>query len=254
MMAWPTTSPNDKRIRGRKGVALRKARLATEPLCRHCKAEGITTVATEVDHIKPLSLGGEDIDTNCQSLCYQHHIEKTALDGVNTFAASNHPSWLKPSAIPLTIVCGPPASGKTTFVNENAEPTDQIICLDNILTELQPNYQHWQRSLNPTLFNKAIRLRNARLGGLAKADRGRAWFIASAPSKAERDWWRGKLGGDLVLLHPGAEECKRRAEARGTGRAIAGIDEWERKSKSPWVPKASKAARTTIGTDGWPIE
>ena len=35
-----------ERIRGRKGVALRRARLEAEPLCRMCKAEGVTRMST----------------------------------------------------------------------------------------------------------------------------------------------------------------------------------------------------------------
>lgn len=61
------------RIRGRRGVALRKARLAAEPLCRMCKAEGRVTAATVPDHIKPLALGGEDVDANVRCLCAKHH-------------------------------------------------------------------------------------------------------------------------------------------------------------------------------------
>ena len=66
------------RIRGRKGVALRKARLAAEPLCRRCKERGLVTAATTVDHIVPLALGGEDTDENCRSLCDECHKIVTA--------------------------------------------------------------------------------------------------------------------------------------------------------------------------------
>jgi hypothetical protein len=38
---------NHGRIQGRRGVALRKARLAREPLCRDCKAKGNYTEAVE---------------------------------------------------------------------------------------------------------------------------------------------------------------------------------------------------------------
>jgi len=68
------------RIQGRKGMALRKARLSREPLCRHCKAKGKTTLAVTVDHIKPLAQGGQDIDENCQSICLSCHEAKTAKD------------------------------------------------------------------------------------------------------------------------------------------------------------------------------
>lgn len=61
------------RIRGRRGVELRKRRLAAEPLCRLCKAKGIVRAATVPDHIKPLALGGEDVDSNIRCLCGDCH-------------------------------------------------------------------------------------------------------------------------------------------------------------------------------------
>jgi 5-methylcytosine-specific restriction protein A len=35
-------------------------------------------LATEVDHIKPLSQGGTDDDFNTRNLCREHHIDATA--------------------------------------------------------------------------------------------------------------------------------------------------------------------------------
>jgi 5-methylcytosine-specific restriction protein A len=70
-----------ERLRGRAGVKQRERRLRrTLGLCEHCKAKGRTEVATEVDHIKPLSLGGEDIDENTQNLCRPCHDAKTKRD------------------------------------------------------------------------------------------------------------------------------------------------------------------------------
>lgn len=66
------------RIRGRKGMALRKRRLYAEPLCRDCSAKGITTAATTPDHIRPLALGGTDTDDNIRCLCADCHAVRTA--------------------------------------------------------------------------------------------------------------------------------------------------------------------------------
>ncbi len=70
-------SSEGKRIRGRKGVELRKRRLQAEPLCRMCRALGRTTAATVPDHITPLAKGGEDIDSNIRCLCAGHHDQVT---------------------------------------------------------------------------------------------------------------------------------------------------------------------------------
>jgi 5-methylcytosine-specific restriction protein A len=77
-MAWSRTSrrslsSEDKRIRGHRGVALRKRRLAAEPLCRLCKERGVIRPATVPDHIIPLAKGGEDVDDNIRCLCAECH-------------------------------------------------------------------------------------------------------------------------------------------------------------------------------------
>ena len=41
---------------------------------------GRTTAATEVDHVVPLAAGGPDDETNFQSLCLDHHREKSARE------------------------------------------------------------------------------------------------------------------------------------------------------------------------------
>jgi len=74
-----TLSSPGKRIRGRKGVSLRKRRLVrTNGLCEDCQAKSIVRPADVVDHIKPLALGGEDIDSNTRNLCHDCHGKRTA--------------------------------------------------------------------------------------------------------------------------------------------------------------------------------
>lgn len=50
-------------------------------LCVPCKARGLNTSATEVDHIIPKAAGGDDAPSNLQSICTDCHRSKTGRDG-----------------------------------------------------------------------------------------------------------------------------------------------------------------------------
>lgn len=70
----PRASPADRGY----GAAWRKLRrivLASEPLCRHCKARGIVTAAREVDHIDGNVRNLKR--SNLQPLCKRCHSAKT---------------------------------------------------------------------------------------------------------------------------------------------------------------------------------
>lgn len=244
-----------RRLRGRAAVAQRQRRLTLEPVCRHCAAMGKTTIAEEVDHIVPLAFGGTDTDDNVQSLCIPCHAVKSAGEDTGKGGASNHPTWLSPSAVPLTILCGPPCSGKATYVRERADADDLVIDLDDIAAGLRPSYRHCSSARDPDLLNRSIRVRNALLGSLARRTQGKAWFIVAAPTAAERDWWGRQLGGEVVLLDPGREECKRRALARQTPAAARGVDAWHLASRQTWKAPV-KRQRIVKGSDanGWPLD
>lgn len=80
LSTMPSELPNrHERIRGRAGVALRKLRLSrTHGLCEDCLTKGLVKAASVVDHIKPLALGGEDVDSNTRNLCNPCHDKRTA--------------------------------------------------------------------------------------------------------------------------------------------------------------------------------
>lgn len=61
-------------------MRLRREVLDASPLCVHCHAKGRVTLATEVDHIVPIHLGGSDDLANLQPLCAPCHAAKTAQE------------------------------------------------------------------------------------------------------------------------------------------------------------------------------
>ncbi|MDQ0082929.1 5-methylcytosine-specific restriction protein A [Variovorax boronicumulans] len=68
------------RLRGRAAVQRRERWLLAHPYCVECKQGGRIVAAVVPDHITPLWQGGADDDTNLQSLCQEHHDEKTARE------------------------------------------------------------------------------------------------------------------------------------------------------------------------------
>lgn len=66
-----------KRIRGTTLQNIRKAHFHKHPLCVMCMDQQRVTIAQELDHIIPLHKGGTDTEDNRQSLCQEHHLEKS---------------------------------------------------------------------------------------------------------------------------------------------------------------------------------
>lgn len=125
--------------------------------------------------------------------------------------ARSLPKGLAPSRIPLTIVCGPPASGKSTYVAERIGSNDLLIDLDDILQALTGVPGH---AAPRWALPAALDQRNKMLAALAD-DRAhdRAWFIVGAPREAERRHWAKMLDGEVVVLATPAEVCVGRIEA-----------------------------------------
>jgi len=65
---------------GRKLQAARAALFLAQPLCVLCQAQGRVTLATQRDHIVPLSEGGQDAADNTQGLCEPCHEEKSLAE------------------------------------------------------------------------------------------------------------------------------------------------------------------------------
>ena len=168
--------------------------------CQSCgRIEGETSRLV-CDHIEPHG-GDEEKFWNgpFQTLCKPCHDGiKQAIDRAGK-KASFHPYWLRPAKIPVTIICGPPASGKSTYVAAHAAPTDQIIDLDQIAAELSGSSLHgWdaKRWLHPALFK-----RNDLLGRLSgRPSYPAAWLIVSEPEANWRQWWQDVLCPEQIIV------------------------------------------------------
>lgn len=168
--------------------------------------------ATVVDHIQP-HRGDQSLfwdESNWQPLCVSCHSSlKQRKEKRSPVADVRAHPFLRPSAIPVTIVCGPAGAGKSTYVRNHAGPNDVVIDLDVIRSRLSGGRIH---QLNSSWTAASLDERNRILRSLA-SDRvhERAWFIVAAPDGRDRDLWKQKLGNArIVLIATPLDECIRR--------------------------------------------
>ena len=192
-----------------------------QPTCHECTRQGAITPATFVDHRRPH--GGNDAmfwdQSNWQPLCRRCSNMKTDQEiqareksrtrrGEEAMANTTQP---KPMfTIPVTVVCGPPGAGKTTYVTEHAELGDLIIDVDGIYMALsgQPMYSRPQELLSFVLHARQAIIERLR----SRSNVRKAWLITTAAKKPEREVYV-RDGADVVVLATPAAECLKRIAA-----------------------------------------
>lgn len=194
---------------------LRGAFLLKHPLCLFCEEAGRVVEANVVDHVEGFTDRPElRLDwSNLRPLCKECHDRRTARDQAFGGRAARWPEWLRPSSVPFTIVCGPPASGKSTLVQERAAPDDLVLDLDVIASSLSGRGLHsWDRQwLDP-----AMRERNELLGRLSRAACSwpAAWLIVSEPKAERRQWWRDTMRPTaIIVMETDPAVCRARIRA-----------------------------------------
>lgn len=201
--------------------------------CRAC-GHVVHGRRAHVDHITPKAEGGSDLLDNLQTLCATCHQRKTNAETIHEEWSSLHPEWVRKPAIPVTLVCGPPASGKSSYVREHAAKSDAIIDLDSIASAIAKTTEHaWPLHI----IDQALRERNRQLDMLSQPLNGckHAWFIVCEPDGANRRWWADRIKADVVVLETSAHVCEARisADKERSRQAGAANDWWSRYSRSP---------------------
>lgn len=117
------------------------------------------------------------------------------------------PRDLLPSKPDLVIVCGAPASGKSTYVRNLAAPDDVIVDMDLEADRLGICRFTTHR---PAVL-KLLAARNERLRNLSKSDASRAWFTMTAAKAEKRELFASQLKPvDVVVMFTPLQECLRR--------------------------------------------
>jgi predicted kinase len=121
----------------------------------------------------------------------------------------------------LTIVTGPPCSGKTTYIQEHAKSGDIIVDFDAIAQALGSPVAHGHTG---HIWKVAIEARDTAIEVAVSQHRkgATAWIIDSKPTAATRRRYT-QQGARIIDLTATAEELHARAYAAGRP------DDWHRR-------------------------
>lgn len=143
----------------------------------------------------------------------------------------------------ITVVIGPPAAGKSTWVLERAKPSDIVIDFDRLAVALSG------RGGDPHDHPGA-------LGAVAKAARQAAidvalrqagdtdvYVIHSSPGRERMAQYRA-MGAKVVTIDPGKDVVRERCKTQRPRRMFAVIDEWYREQQGTPTTRPSRSVST----------
>jgi hypothetical protein len=117
----------------------------------------------------------------------------------------------------IYIVTGPPAAGKTTWVEQHAQPGDITVDYDHIAATLTPGppREFTQQSSHVTAIARATRR-----AAVDEALRHRStnpphdtYIVHAIPDKWATSFYR-RYVCEVITIDPGYEECMKRADGR----------------------------------------
>lgn len=197
---WEKAERKDGRSFREKGYDGRWDRLSVSyrkrhPLCEPCKRRGETKPAALVHHIWPVEQGGPMYDEdNLEARCKPCHAR------AHRRGAKRYPD--------VTLVCGPPGVGKTTYAEQNKSWGDLIVDVDYLWRALTGLDLHMHPD---TLLPLVLSTRDHLLGQLKRPQWfDAAWVVATAPKAGKRKRMAADLRTEPTLLMASPEVCKAR--------------------------------------------
>ena len=205
---------------------LRLLKLSIDPRCEPCSRRGLDVEARHVDHIVSIASGGAAYPplSGLMSMCVSCHSIKTAArdraggkgvafkgcDASGVPLDPEHP-FLSRESCAATLVCGPPGSGKTSYVTSHRRTGDLVIDLDALVSALSGT--PWYEG-GPELLPFACEARDAVLARLRRKHSLRhAWVISQAPKLADRHPLAESIDARIIIFDLDAATCVQRIEA-----------------------------------------
>jgi predicted kinase len=148
----------------------------------------------------------------------------------------------------LTVVTGPPCSGKTTHVRAHAQPGDIVIDYDQMAQALGSPTTHDHPSA-VAYVTRAARQAAIRAALGCHRRGARVWIIDTEPSPGRRRQY-AEAGAEVVTLLAPAEELHRRAADRPQAWHAA-IDRWLRSHPDAVTSGDDRARPDARGVRPW---
>jgi predicted kinase len=137
----------------------------------------------------------------------------------------------------ITVITGPPCSGKSAWARENAKPGDIVIDFDVIAQALGSPEDHDHdprlREITAAAWSAAVDRLTAGYSGM------NAWIVDSRPTRTRLFHYQ-RAQARIVALDAPPEELHRRATADSrSGDAHQRIDQWTARHGSDPQPRVS---------------
>jgi 5-methylcytosine-specific restriction protein A len=184
----------------------RDAYMARHPLCEDCASRGLTVRAREVHHITPIDQGGAPLDPeNLQALCHQCHMQIHGFRGGG--------------GTEVNVVYGPPAAGKTTWVESQCRPGDFVWDFDKVKAAVSGLPLHSETPAE--ILDAVLAMRDALVEMLKRngCRLGRVWFIVTSPEKYRTQLHRATF----YRVEADMETCLARARQAGRPQQVLDV-------------------------------
>lgn len=152
----------------------------------------------------------------------------------------------------LTVVIGPPAAGKSTWVREHAQPTDIVIDFDLLALSLAgPGADPHDHT--PPVMAVARAARTAAIEAALKQRHHTDVYVIHSNPNTERMAEYQRAGARVVTVDPGKAVVRERCKTRRPARMFAAIDAWYKEHSGQAEPVSVAPLRdlATVTSRDW---